>query len=113
MFRRLLGMFRPRGEPVPEPNDVEDDAAIDEGWLDVLPFVKTHTTPYFEAMTSLQGAVSARDFPKAQEAVHASLEHIPGFVDEEVKNYERFAIGSNRSYRSRQSLTLRRLWKPR
>lgn len=53
-----------------------------------------HTQLYFTAMTALQQAVSDKDYELARKCILEALEHVAGFVDETLREYNAFTIQS-------------------
>ena len=49
---------------------------------------------YFEAMAKVQGAIAQHDYERASKMVRKSMELIPGWVHEQVRDYGAFQIGS-------------------
>ena len=52
------------------------------------------TDAYYEAMAQVQGAIAHHDFEQAAKMVRKSMDLIPGWVREQVRDYGPFQIGS-------------------
>jgi len=52
------------------------------------------TNAYYDAMAKVQGAIAGRDFQRAAKMVRTSLDLIPGWVREQVRDYGPFQISS-------------------